>query len=366
MVILLIVMIFRSQNNSQNNSQNTSATSELAGRLQQIADSSQLLQASVAEQLQRQERELSKKLEERLADVSTKVGHSLIENLQTTQKSLSAIGERLAVIDTAQQNITDLSTQMMSLQDILSNKDKRGLFGEIQLQDIIKNALPPSAFHFQKGLSNGKIVDCLLELPAPSGAIAIDSKFPLENYEKYIAADDDVEKKEAAKALKANITQHIKDIADKYIIEGETAEYALMFLPSESICAELHARFSSVVQDAFKRKVAIVSPSTMMATVTTVRAILKDHTMREQAGLIQKEVLKMARDVELLDERAGKLQSSFETTTKRVNEIRTSAGRILSRSEKIESVHLEDTSAANDADELSSELEQEVRKAIGG
>lgn len=196
----------------------------------------------------------------------------------------------MATIDKAQENITKLSGDVLSLQDILSNKQTRGAFGEIQLNDIVLNALPSDSYTLQATLSNGRRADCLIHLPNPPGPIVIDSKFPLEGYEALRNASTDWEVSEARKALRTAVRKHIRDISEKYILEGETADGALMFLPSEAVYAELHANFSDVVQEGFAARVWIVSPTTCMATLNTMRAILKDARMREQTGAIRREL----------------------------------------------------------------------------
>lgn len=314
---------------------------ELAGRLAQVAESQAVAQARLAEQLQAQERELAKKLEDRLADVSKRVGDSLEKSTQTTQTTITDLKERLAVIDAAQQNITQLSTQVVGLQDILANKQARGAFGEIQLNDLVVQALPPSAYVFQATLSNGRRVDCLLTLPNPPGAIAIDAKFPLEPYQALREAGTDAEREAARRLLAQAITRHVRDIAERYIVPGETADSALMFLPSEAVYAELHANLAAVVQDAFRRRVWIVSPTTLMATLNTVRAVLKDARISEQAGLLQAEVGRLLDDVRRLDDRVGKLQTHFRQADEDMRQIRVSTEKIDKHAERIREVEVE-------------------------
>ena len=280
---------------------------EMAGRLAQMAENQSVQQSQMAEALQRQERELSKRVEDRLADLNRRIAESLVKNQEKTQTSMIDLKERLAVIDAAQKNITELSTQVVGLQDILSNKQARGVFGEIQLNDLVSSTLPPSAYAFQAQLSNGKRADCLLLLPNPPGPIVIDSKFPLEGYRAMAAAGDESSRAAARKQLASDIQLHVRQIAEKYILPGETAESALMFLPSEAVYAELHANLPQVVEDSFRRRVWIVSPTTMMATLNTVRAVLKDVRMREQAHVIQKEMHALLDDIGRLDQRVATL-----------------------------------------------------------
>ena len=313
---------------------------ELAARLSQIAETEAVHQRNLGERLQAQERIITKTLEERLADVSKKVGDTLQQSHTRSSETMSKIQQRLAVIDAAQKNITDLSAQVVQLQDILTNRQARGLFGEVQLQDLVQAALPPSAYEFQKTLSNGKRADCLLKLPNPPGSIAIDAKFPLESYHAMRNAPDDAAKAQYGRAFAADVLKHVRDIADRYIISGETAESALMFLPSEAVYAELHANFAETVEKSWRARVWIVSPTTLMATLNTVRAVLKDATMREQAGVIQQEVQAMLEDVARIDERVDALQKHFGQAEEDLRKIRISTDKVTKRGEKIEEIEL--------------------------
>ncbi len=327
----------------------TSSQEQLAGRLAQLAESQAASQARMAEALRAQEREIARKLEERLGDVTRRVGEGLEKTHKSTEATMGDLKERLAVIDRAQKNITELSTQVDGLQSVLSNKQARGAFGEIQLNDLITQALPPSAYAFQASVGAGRRVDCLLTLPNPPGAIAIDAKFPLEAYHALQAAQSDGERDTARRQLSQAVGNHVRDIADKYIVPGETAESALMFLPSEAVYAELHANLPAVVQDAFRRKVWIVSPTTLMATLNTVRAVLKDASMREQAHVIQAEVARMLDDVGRLDDRVGKLERHFSQATEDIRQIRISTEKVTKRGERIQEVEMEQPSALTDA-----------------
>ena len=242
----------------------------------------------------------------------------------------------METIDKAQENITKLSGDVLTLQDILSNKQTRGAFGEIQLNDIVSKALSADAYSFQSTLSNGKRADCLIHLPNPPGPIVIDSKFPLEAFESINAAKTDREKQEAARAFKTAVRKHVKDIAERYIIEGETADGALMFLPSEAVYAELHANFADVVRESFEARVWIVSPTTCMATLNTMRAVLKDARMKEQAGAIRKELAALFKDVERLGARVDNLDRHFKSATKDVEEIKISATKAGNRAMRLD------------------------------
>lgn len=277
--------------------------------------------------------------------LTTAVENRLTDMAQRQSTTLHDLRERLAVIDAAQKNITELSAQVVSLQDILANKQARGAFGEIQLNDLVSGMLPPNAYRFQAPLGDGRRVDCLLDLPNPPGSMAIDAKFPLESYHQLRNAADDGQKLAAARAFAAAIQKHIKDIADRYIVPGVTADCALMFLPSEAIYAELHANFPDVVERSFRAKVWIVSPTTLMATLNTVRAVLKDARMREQAGLIQREVQILLDDVQRLDDRVSALDRHFSQAADDIRHIRISTDKVSKRAERIDAIQLGDSPA---------------------
>ena len=315
-------------------------TAELAGRLAQMAESQAAVQAQLAERLQAQERALGKALEERLGDFAKRVGDRLQETATQSQTTMTDLRERLAVIDQAQKNITELSTQVVGLQDILANKQARGAFGEVQLRDIVEAILPPAAYAFQETLSNGRRADCLLRLPNPPGSIAIDAKFPLESYQGLRDARDEAAQILARRTFATDVRRHVQAIAERYIVPGVTAESALMFLPSEAVYAELHGNFPGLVEESFRRRVWIVAPNTLMATLTTVRAVLKDVQMREQAHIIQQEVAKLMVDVERLDERVGSLKRHFGQLETDLKEIGTSTDKITKRAERIQEVEV--------------------------
>lgn len=325
------------------------ALAELAGRLGQLGETQAAQQAALAERLQAQERALAKAVDERLADLGKRVGDRLQEQTAASTQSLTELKERLAVIDAAQKNITELSSQVVGLQDILANKQARGAFGEIQLADLVQGTLPPSAYEFQATLAAGHRADCLLRLPNPPGPICIDAKFPLESYRALKEAKDEAALVQARRDFAGAIRTHFRAIAEKYIRPGETAESALMFLPSEAVYAELHASFPNVVEESFRHRVWIVSPTTLMATLTTIRAVLKDVRMREQAGVIQKEVRILLTDVGRLDDRAAKLQKHFDQASEDIRQLRISTEKVVKRGDRIEELELEESEAAEPA-----------------
>lgn len=296
----------------------------------------------VTEAQAKQQTSMLQLMEKRLADVQLQMNENLQGSARRTAHSLGELQQRLTAIDKAQENITKLSGDVLSLQDILSNKQTRGAFGEIQLNDIVSKALPSDSYTLQATLSNGRRADCLIHLPNPPGPIVIDSKFPLEPYEALRNANTDWELNEAARQLRTAVKKHIKDISEKYIIEGETADGALMFLPSEAVYAELHANFSELVREGFSARVWIVSPTTCMATLNTMRAILKDARMREQAGAIRRELGLLYHDVDRLGTRVENLDRHFAQAAKDITEIKISADKAGKRARRLDNFDFEE------------------------
>jgi DNA recombination protein RmuC len=284
-------------------------------------------------------------MERRLAEVQERMGESLHGSARRTARSLGELQERLQAIDKAQANITKLSGDVLSLQDILSNKQTRGAFGEIQLREIVGKALPADSFTLQATLSNGRRADCLIHMPQPPGPIVVDAKFPLEGYEALMQAEGKEMQARAAQAFRLSVRKHIRDIAARYIIEGETAEGALMFLPSEAVYAELHARFPEVVREGFEARVWIVSPTTCMATLNTLRAVLKDARMKEQAGAIRRELALLHGDVERLTGRVANLDRHFGQAARDIEEIKISADKAGKRAHRLDQFDFEEVEA---------------------
>jgi DNA recombination protein RmuC len=283
-------------------------------------------------------------MERRLAEVQARMTDALTGTATRTARSLGDLQQRLETIDRAQANIEKLSGNVLSLQDILSNKQTRGAFGEIQLHDIVQKALPPDAFTMQATLSNGKRADCLIHLPQPPGPIVVDAKFPLEAYEALRRADTPQAVTEAGRALRLSLRAHIRAISERYILEGETADGALMFLPSEAVYAELHANFPEVVREGFAARVWIVSPTTCMAVLHTMRAVLKDARMREQAGAIRRELAALYGDVERLGLRVENLDRHFGMAAKDIADIRISADKAGRRARRLDNFDFADLS----------------------
>ena len=292
--------------------------------------------------------QLSSTIEERLGNFGSTIGNSLNNQTQSTQKSLMEMHERLAVIDRAQENINSLSNQVNDLQNILSNKQLRGAFGEVQLENIVKDALPQNAYQFQYTLMSNSRVDCIVKMPEPPGPICIDSKFPLEDYKKFTGSTNDQEKKDNLKLFHNAVQKHIRDISEKYILPGETADSAIMFLPSESIYSEINIRFPKLVNESRNKKVYMAGPDNLMLLLHTVRAILRDATMSQTAGKIQIEVDKLGNDLNLLADRIFKLDKHFDLARRDLDEIKISHRKIENRGNVITSIDVNEKKQLSD------------------
>lgn len=299
--------------------------------------------STMAELFGSRQSELNQNINQRLDGMTQKLGNSLVEQTKTTHENLSKLQERLAVIDTAQNNIQALAQNVVGLQAILSDKQTRGAYGQARMETIVKDGLPMGAYNFQTTLSNGTRPDCTVTMPNDSPDLVIDAKFPLEAWNAIKKADDDRLATEAARQFRSDMEKHIKDISDKYLIQGETQDTAFMFVPSESIFAEVHENFEGVIQRAHKSRVVIVSPSLLMLSIQVIQAVLKDARMREQAHLIQGEVIRLMEDISRLDDRVRKLQTHFGQSQKDIDQILTSTDKITKRSTKIESMDFQDS-----------------------
>lgn len=352
LVLLILILLISSARRAGRSAQAAEMLAAQMGglgqRVQTLSDGQQQLfggLSSVSEaQVQAQSKTLEL-MEARLAQVTEAMTQNLQSSARNTAQSLGELQQRLKTIDKAQENITRLSGDVLSLQDILSNKQTRGAFGEIQLHDIVLKALPKDSYTLQATLSNGKRADCLIHLPNPPGPIVIDAKFPLEAYEALRNAETRRDLEQAARNFKLAVRAHIKAIAEKYIINGETADGALLFLPSEAVYAELHANFPDVVREGFAARVWIVSPTTCMATLNTMRAILKDARMRDQAGAIRRELALLHADVERLETRVGNLDRHFAQAQKDVQDIKISAGKAGGRAKRLDNFDFEELSS---------------------
>ncbi|MEM1428171.1 MAG: DNA recombination protein RmuC [Pseudomonadota bacterium] len=305
--------------------------------------------AAQVERLSQTQAELSgaqnhatQRLDRRFDTLSADMGASLATSADRTAHSLGALQERLEAIDRAQANIEKLSGDVLCLQDILSNKQTRGAFGEIQLHDLLRGALPPDAWRWQVVLPNGTRADCVIDLPDPPGRIVIDAKFPLEGYEALRAAATPAEARVAARAFRTSIRAHIKAISEKYLLPGHTADSALMFLPSEAVYAELHANFADLVREGFHARVWTVSPTTCMALLNTLRAVLKDTRLRQEARAIRATLRLLHRDIELVGDRVTKLRGHFALAQTDLDGIEAAASRARGRADRLESLEFDD------------------------
>ncbi len=309
----------------------------------------ELIQATMrhaTQQLTASIESLTKAVDGRLEQIGGKVSERLDEGFKKTNETFVSVMARLATIDEAQKKIDGLTTNMVSLQELLGDKRSRGAFGEVQLEGLVRNLLPDAAFEFQYTFSNGTRVDCVLKLPEPTGLVAVDSKFPLENYEGMFAEGAD---RTSPALFKSGVKRHVDDIADKYIIAGETSDGAVMFIPAEAVFAEIHAHHRDLVEYAQKRRVWLVSPTTLMAVLNTARAVLKDTETRKQVHIIQDELGKLGKDFSRFDERMKKLADHIRQASKDVDEVHISSKKITDRFAKIERVDLEHPLALADA-----------------
>jgi DNA recombination protein RmuC len=321
---------------------------ELGARVQQMG-----------ELLGQAQAQLQHGIHERLDAVTHRLGQSMEQSRQHTSEHLAKLNERLSLIDSAQKNITDLASQVTSLQSVLSNKQTRGAFGQGRMEAIIQDALPKDSFSFQFTLTNGKRPDCCVFL-LDKRSLVIDAKFPLEGITAYRDSKSEDERRMAAQRLRTDVSKHISDIAEKYLIPGETYETALMFVPSESIYAELVDEFDDLVQKAYRARVVLVSPMLLMATVQLVQNIRKDQRMREAADQIQAEVGRLLKDVGLLGDRVRKLQTHFNQSNEDIRQAIISIEKIESRGGRIAQVEVDD------GEERSNVIPAPVRKIQAG
>lgn len=319
----------------------------LARLMQTLAEQSraemELLQSTLrrhTEQLSQTVTELTARVDLRLQEISGKVTERLDEGFKKTNETFTNVMTRLATIDEAQKKIDSLTTNVVSLQELLGDKRARGAFGEVQLEALIRNVLPIQSFDFQVTLSNGMKVDCLLTLPEPTGKVAIDSKFPLENYHRMFGTQSEYERKDARRAFKADVKKHIDAIAVKYIITHETSDGALMFLPAEAVFAEIHAYHGDLVQYAQTRRVWIVSPTTMMAVLNTARAVMKDVETRKQVHIIQEALGRLSKEFERFDSRMKKLADHIRQAHEDAQQVQITSDKISKRFIEIEGVTL--------------------------
>ena len=335
LIVLAITLIVHMSRRRRETQAQSTELAELKGRLQTFAEISMARQGDIA-----------RAVNERLDRMTHRVGSDLNETARKTTDSIAKLNERLAVIDTAQKNLTDLSTNMVSLQAILANKQARGAFGQMRMETIVKDGLPKGAYSFQPTLSNGRRPDCLLHMPNAGAGVVIDAKFPLEGFEAFRTARREEEKKDAARRVRIDVGRHVDSIAERYFIAGETQDTAILFVPSESIYADLAEHFSDLVQKAHRARIVICAPNMLMLAVQTMQAILKDVKMREQAHLIQGEVQKLIDDMGRFRERVLDLQRHFGQANADIEKILTSSERIAARGRKIETLDFAEAEAA--------------------
>src|SRR5271157_224092 len=304
-----------------------SANAELGGRL-----------SGMAEWLGSRQTDLARLVADRLDSVGSRLGTGLENQAQTTAENLGKLNERLAVIDAAQARLTEMTREVVSLKDILSNKQARGAFGQARMEAIVRDGLPAGAYDFQFTLTNRARPDCVIRLPGDARLLAVDAKFPLEAFSALRAARDDEARKAAQARVRADVMKHVKDIAERYLLPGETQDVALMFVPSEAIYSDLVEHFDDAVQKAHRARVVIVSPTLMMMAINVAQAILRDARMRDQAQAIQAEVGKLLNDVRLIVERAAKLETHFRQAQEDLAGVGHASARIARRAERIEAM----------------------------
>ncbi|MEJ2621767.1 MAG: DNA recombination protein RmuC [Candidatus Thiodiazotropha sp.] len=296
-----------------------------------------------ADNLGRRVEGLTEATDQRLKEISGQVEKRLSEGFEKTTETFNQVLTHLTRIDEAQKKITELSTNVVSLQEVLSDKRSRGAFGEVQLSALVHNVMPENSFALQHTLSNGRRADCVLFLPDPTGHVAIDAKFPLESYQRMLNDElPESDRAQAQRQFRIDIRKHMQDIASRYIIPGETSDGAVMFIPAEAVFAEIHARFPELVEEAFRKRVWLVSPTTMMAILTTARAVMKDAATREQVHIIQEHLRALSKDFGRFQTRMDNLARHIGQAHQDVSDVNISARKISSRFDKIEKVELDE------------------------
>jgi DNA recombination protein RmuC len=314
------------------------AQAQMSGRVSQIGESFESRQTNLA-----------RLLAERIDSLNSRLGDGLKENATSTIENLAKLNERLSLIDQAQKNLTHLTSEVLTLKDILANKQARGAFGQGRMEAIVKDGLPHGAYEFQATLSNRSRPDCLIHLPGDNRPLVVDAKFPLEGFSAFREARLEDERKNAAARVRQDMQTHVKDVASKYLIPGETQDIAILFVPSESIYADLMEYFDDLVQKAHRARVLVVSPSLLTMAIQVTQALVRDAKMREAAHLIQDEVRKILDDVTRMRERVSKLETHFRQANDDVAAIITSADKVSKRGQKIEAMEFRETPAAASA-----------------
>ncbi|WP_457090521.1 DNA recombination protein RmuC [Microvirga sp. P5_D2] len=314
----------------------TRIQAEMTGRMQ-----------TIAEVFGSRQSDFVRMISERIDGLQHRVGQGLEASIRHQSENLSKLNERLAVIDAAQQNLSNLTGEIVGLKDILSNKQSRGAYGQGRMEAIIRDGLPANAFEFQATLSNRTRPDCLVRLPGDERGLVIDAKFPLEGFTSFREAKGEDAKTRAASRVRSDMLVHVKDIAEKYLIPGETQDIAMLFVPSESIYADLSEHFEDVVQKAHRARIVIVSPSLLTLAIQVMQALVRDARIREEARVIQVEVQKLLEDVTRLDGRVAKLDAHFRQAQEDVAQIRVSTDKIAKRGERIETLEFDEGDAAH-------------------
>ena len=354
-VLILVVLVWMSVRFAALLHLNKNLSAEVA---QLMEDKHRSMLKDLHEGLTRQGDRLDEKLsqtsdrlratvDERLEQIRGKVSERLDEGFKKTNETFANVMSRLATIDEAQKKIDGLTSNVVSLQELLGDKRARGAFGEVQLEALVRNILPPSAYAMQHTLANGNRVDCVLRLPEPTGLVAVDSKFPLENYHRMFAAGvNEIERAQAQRQFKADVRKHVDDIGSKYIVPNETSDGAVMFVPAEAVFAEIHAYHGDIVDYAMQKRVWIVSPTTLMAVLNTARAVLRDVEMRKHMNVIKEALIKLSIDFERFDQRMKNLANHIRQAHEDAQEVHTSSRKISDRFRRIEGVDLEQNEPA--------------------
>lgn len=320
--------------------------------------------AAMAETITSRQAELNQAVNQRLDGMTHRLGSTITEQTKSTHENLRKLQERLAVIDAAQNNIQTLAKDVVGLQAILSNKQTRGAFGQGRMETIVADGLPHGAYSFQSPLSNGTRPDCVIRMPNGAPPLVIDAKFPLEAWTAFREAASPDARRAAGQQFRRDMDVHIRDVSEKYLIAGETQDTVLLFVPSESIFAEIHEHFDAVVQKAQRSRVVIVSPSLLLLSIQVIQAVLRDQRMREQAHLIRGEVGLLIEDLTRLDDRTRKLQSHFLAAEKDVEQILTSTEKLTRRGNRITSLELETPASAEMPTEAPAQKSVESRTGL--
>ncbi|MDV4161363.1 DNA recombination protein RmuC [Rhizobium leguminosarum] len=365
LALLVVVLLLRSASLRREQAEEASfRAEENEARMAELLKIQAEMQGRIAvmtEVFGARQSELNQTISQRLDGMSQRVSSTITEQTKSTHENLRRLQERLAVIDAAQNNIQTLAKDVVGLQAILSNKQTRGAFGQSRMETIVADGLPMGAYAFQQTLSNGSRPDCTIRMPNGAPPLVIDAKFPLEAWNAIRDAGSPEAGKIAGQQFRRDMEVHIRDISEKYLIQGETQDTAFLFVPSESIFAEIHEHFEPVVQKAHRARIVIVSPSLLMLSIQVIQAVLKDQRMRAQAHLIQGEVAILMDDLSRLDERVRKLQGHFAMAQKDIDMVVTSADKLTRRGAKIEALEFEaggsDAKPARDSETAAKSVE---------